>query len=120
MTGLLETATVVPERMRAAADTESAAAVDLAEWLVQRGVPFREAHARVGALVRDAHERDVPLRELVVADPELGPEAQALLAPGAAVARRTTPGGAGEASVAAQLDAARRCLDAQAAWLSEL
>jgi argininosuccinate lyase len=120
MTGLLATAHVVPERMRAAADTESAAAVDLAEWLVQRGMPFREAHARVGALVRDAHERDASLRELVVADPELGLGAAALLEPGAAVARRTTPGGAGEASVAAQLDAAVRCLDAQAAWLSEL
>jgi argininosuccinate lyase len=119
MTGLLATAELVPERMRQAADTQSAAAVDLAEWLVQRGVPFREAHARVGALVRAADEGGVRLRELVEADTELGPEALALLVPGAAVARRTTPGGAGEASVAAQLVAARRCLDEQAAWLSE-
>ena len=38
------------------------AAVDLAEWLVGRGVPFREAHARVGALVRQSQERGVPAR----------------------------------------------------------
>ena len=54
MAGLLATAEVVPARMQAAADGQHAAAVDLAEWLVQRGVPFRDAHARVGALVRQS------------------------------------------------------------------
>jgi argininosuccinate lyase len=118
MAGLLATAELVPERMRAAADTQSAAAVDLAEWLVERGVPFREAHARIGALVRDAHDRGVPLEELVAREPELGSDALALLAPGAAVTRRTTPGGAGEASVRAQLDAAGARLDDQTRWLA--
>jgi argininosuccinate lyase len=118
MTGLLATAEIVHERMRAAADTQAAAAVDLAEWLVERGVPFREAHARVGAIVRDAHDRGVPFDELVAREPGLGPEALALLEPGAAVARRTTPGGAGEESVRAQLDAARARLDEQARWLA--
>ena len=93
--GLLATAEVVPARMQAAADGQHAAAVDLAEWLVQRGVPFREAHARVGALVRASTERGVPLDELVLTEPDLGPEALALLEPGAAVLRRTTKGGAG-------------------------
>ena len=37
----------------------------------------------------------MPLDELVLTDPDLGPEALALLEPGAAVQRRTTPGGAG-------------------------
>ena len=118
MTGLLATAELVHERMRAAADTQSGAAVDLAEWLVERGVPFREAHARIGALVRDAHDRGVPLEELVAREPGLGADALALLAPGAAVARRTTPGGAGHASVRAQLDAARARLDDQTRWLA--
>ena len=39
-------------RMAAAADVETTAATDLAEWLVVRGTPFREAHAIVGDLVR--------------------------------------------------------------------
>ena len=78
--------------MQAAADTPFAAAVDLAEWLVERGMPFRQAHAVVGALVRDAVERHVPLAELVEAHPALGAEAVELLAPGVAVTRRTTPG----------------------------
>jgi argininosuccinate lyase len=105
--GCLATCEFVPERMREAADTKFAAAIDLAEYLVEQGVPFREAHARVGELVRSSQERGVALDELVMTDPELGPEALALLEPGAAVLRRTTPGGAGPAAVAAQLVAAK-------------
>jgi argininosuccinate lyase len=117
MTGLIATAEFLPERMRAAADTPTSAAVDLAEWLVERGVPFREAHRRVGVLVRQSEERRVPLDELVMTEPDLGPDALALLEPGAAVARRTSAGGAGADSVAEQLDAAKQRLDEQARWL---
>ena len=118
LTGLLATAEIMPARMQAAADGQHAAAVDLAEWLVQRGVPFREAHARVGALVRASDERGVGLDELVLTEPDLGPEALPLLEPGAAVLRRTTPGGAGPASVAEQVVKARATLDDQARWLA--
>jgi len=105
--GLVATATIVPERMQAAADDAFAAATDLVEYLVSTGVPFRDAHARVGALVRQAMERGVPLDELVITDPDLGPDALALLEPGSAVARRTTPGGGGPDPVAVQLERAR-------------
>jgi argininosuccinate lyase len=111
MTGLMATATWKPARMQAAADTPFSAAVDLAEWLVERGMPFREAHHVVGNLVRDAYERHVPLAELVEAHPALGAEAVELLAPGVAVTRRTTPGGAGPGPVAAQLERFRRHLE---------
>ncbi len=104
MTGLLATVTWNETRMRAAADAPFAAAVDLAEWLVEHGMPFRQAHAVVGGLVRNAIERHVPLAELVESHPALGAEAVELLAPGMAVSRRTTPGGAGPVPVAVQLD----------------
>ncbi|MEX1008009.1 MAG: argininosuccinate lyase [Acidimicrobiia bacterium] len=117
MSGLLATAELVHDRMRAAADAPASAAVDLAEWLVERGMPFRDAHARVGALVRQTYERGVPLDELVMTEPDLGPDVLPLLEPGSAIARRTTPGGAGAASVAAQLDAATLRLGEQARWL---
>ncbi len=116
MTGLIATAELVPARRAAAADAHAAAAVDLAEWLVERGVPFREAHARVGAMVRASVERGVGLDELVMTDPELGPDALVLLEPGASVGRRISPGGAGATSVAAQLDAADTQLSTQAEW----
>ncbi|HEX6392170.1 MAG TPA: argininosuccinate lyase [Acidimicrobiales bacterium] len=101
--GLLSTAAWNLERMREAADTPYAAAVDLAEWLVERGMPFRQAHGIVGGLVRDSMERHVPLAELVESHPALGSEAVELLAPGVAVTRRTSPGGAGPRPVARQL-----------------
>jgi argininosuccinate lyase len=59
----------------------------------------------------------VGLEELVLTDPDLGPDALAVLEPGAAVLRRTTPGGAGPAPVAVQLDSARARLAEQARWL---
>ena len=52
LAGMIDTATFVPERMAAAADAETTAATDLAEWLVGGGTPFRDAHAIVGELVR--------------------------------------------------------------------
>jgi len=104
VTGMIATVTWVPERMQSAADAETGSATDLAEWLVQRGTPFRDAHAIVGALVRRTLAGEAPLRDLVSNDPALGPDAAALVAPGVAVRRRVTPGGAGPVPVAAQLE----------------
>jgi argininosuccinate lyase len=114
MTGLLATVTFDLDRMRAAADSPTSAATDLAEHLVEQGVPFREAHAIVGGLVRESLEGGRALAELVAAHPALGEAALPLLEPGASVARRTTRGGAGPAAVAAQLERfrARRAADA--------
>jgi argininosuccinate lyase len=100
---MIETVTWVPERMQAAADAESTSATDLAEWLVQRGTPFREAHAIVGTLVRRSLAGEGSLRALVEDDPVLGTDAAALVAPGVSVKRRITAGGAGPAAVAVQL-----------------
>jgi argininosuccinate lyase len=105
MTGLLASSTFHLAAMAGAADAPTSAATDLAERLVAEGMPFREAHAVVGSLVRRSLDDGVALRDLVVAAPELGPDAAALLEPGASVQRRTTPGGAGPAPVAAQIDA---------------
>ncbi len=95
LTGLLATSTFVTGAMAAAADAPAAAATDLAEFLVARGVPFREAHAVVGALVREALEEGRSLAELVEDHGDFGIEALHLLEEGVAVQRRRTPGGAG-------------------------
>ncbi len=108
--GLIRTATFDVERMAAAADDPSAAAVDLAEHLVRGGTPFRAAHAVVGALVRAALSGEGSLAELVASHPDLGPEAAALLRPGVPVTNRTSPGGAGPGPVAVQLERAHRRL----------
>ncbi|MGH9187513.1 MAG: argininosuccinate lyase, partial [Acidimicrobiales bacterium] len=108
--GLLATAGLNLDRMQAAADSPYAAATDLAESLVERGMPFREAHTVVGGLVRDSIERHVPLAELVAAHPDLGDEAVALLEPGVAVQRRRSRGGAGPEPVTEQLGRFRQRL----------
>lgn len=109
--GVVETVTFDVDAMRAAADGPGVAATDLAEWLVEKGMPFRKAHGIVASLVRDALERGVPLDELVQSHPDLGDGAVALLEPGVAVTRRRTPGGAGPDPVKHQVDRFRIRLD---------
>lgn len=109
--GMISTTTFNVETMAAQADTPYAAATDLAEWLVARGMPFRDAHAVVGEKVRRALAGEGSLYELVVADPQLGDEAAALLAPGVSVTRRTTRGGGAPAAVAEQITRFRAMLD---------
>jgi argininosuccinate lyase len=117
MTGLLASSTFRLDAMAAAADAPAAAATDLAEHLVAGGMPFREAHAVVGALVRRSLDEGIALRDLVAGSAELGPDATHLLDRGAAVRRRTTPGGAGPQPVAAQLEAfAARLGEERARW----
>jgi argininosuccinate lyase len=109
--GMIATATFDRRRMQAAADAPAAAATDLAEWLVERGVPFREAHAVVGTLVRRSLAGEGPLGDLVADDPRLGAEAAALVAPGVAVRRRTSPGGAGPGPLRVQMQRFAAALD---------
>jgi argininosuccinate lyase len=111
LTGMIATATFVPETMQAAADAETTAATDLAEYLVRSGVPFREAHAIVGHHVRAALAGAGSLAELVAADDRLGPDAAELVAPGVGVRMRTSPGAAGPAAIGAQIEKYRAMLD---------
>lgn len=63
MAGAVRGAEFRPERMRAAMDTQLLA-TDVADYLVRRGVPFRESHAVVGRLVRRAEVGGVELSDL--------------------------------------------------------
>ena len=110
--GMISTTTFNTEAMAAQAASPYAAATDLAEWLVARGMPFRDAHAVVGEKVRRALAGEGSLGELVAADPQLGDEAAALLEPGVSATRRTTRGGGSPAAVADQLERFRARLDA--------
>jgi argininosuccinate lyase len=117
LAGMIATSTFRLDRMQAAADTPAMAAVDLAEHLVEGGMPFREAHGVVGRLVRTAVDSGEGLAEVVAK--ELGVEAGALFAPGAAVRRRVTAGGAGPDAVAAQLERFAARLSEEQRWLGD-
>ena len=117
--GLYETVEWNEERMQTAADGPAASAIDLAEMLVEHGMPFRQAHALIGGLVRESLERHVPLVELVAAHPDLGDAAVELLEPGVAVTRRRTPGGAGPEPVRLQKERFARRLDVDRTRLAQ-
>jgi argininosuccinate lyase len=63
---MLASLTFRAERMRAAAGENFATATDLADYLVRKGLPFREGHEIVGKVVRHALERGVTLEQLGV------------------------------------------------------
>ncbi len=118
MTGLMTSIAFSTEAMAASADVPTAAATDLAEHLVVGGMPFREAHVVIADLVRRSLDGEASLVELVTADARLGPTAAELLAPGVAVTRRTTPGGAGPEPVVAQIQRFRSRLATDRARLA--
>ncbi|MGH3441317.1 MAG: argininosuccinate lyase [Nitriliruptorales bacterium] len=102
-------------RLEEAAGGGFALATDLAEELVRRGVPFREAHDVVGRLVREAEARGGDLdalepEELVAAHPALDRSVAELLDPRRAVERRASSLGTAPTTVAAQLTVARQAI----------
>lgn len=113
LSGAIATATFNAERMRAALAKGHLCATDLADFLVERGLPFREAHRIVGALVREAESRGIELSELpsdvlAAADPALAePKARAALDPVAAVERRAVLGGPARVRVVEAIEEAR-------------
>ncbi len=120
LAGCVETATFDPAAMRRAAKDAGLYATDLAEALVHAGVPFREAHRRVGELLKglDAQGRD--LRELTPEEWVAAglPEGTSLLDPDRAVRARSTPGGPAPDSVTAQATAIEATMNAMAATMA--
>jgi argininosuccinate lyase len=111
MTGVISSVTFQRDRMRAAAEGGHARAIVLAERLFAGGVPFREAHRRVGRLVARADEAGVDLAELPAAElDEALPELEGASFPtlAEAVAAADVHGGTAPARVRAALDAARQ------------
>ena len=112
VTGTVASLTFDRDRLAAASVGGFALATDLAEELVTRGMPFREAHEVVGEVVRAAEERGVDLdgldpAELSAIHPALDEEVAARFDPQQAIDRRDAVNGTATVSVRAQLDAAR-------------
>ena len=94
LAGAYRSMTVHTEVMAEAANDELLVAIDIAEALVEQGVPFREAHERVGVLVGEAVRGGVRLESLIAEDAELS-QFSGLFANGEALNRRKSPGASG-------------------------
>ena len=113
---MLEGITFDRERMAAAASDEFIAATDVADLLVRRGVPFREAHGIVGGVVRAAVDQGKKLSDLTEEElrelaPALDGEFYELLDRGAWLESKVSEGGTSLARVREQLAHARHVLD---------
>ena len=115
MTGIVSAMEPNPAAMRSAADAGFAVATDLADYLVRRGVPFRDAHVIVGKAVALAVERGIPLDAIPFDDlrtlcAEIGDDVYEFLTLDGAVAARDHVGGTAPKAVRDAIDAARRRL----------
>src|SRR5512141_529611 len=95
-----------PERMRQALREGFATATDLADYLVRKGLAFRDAHEAVAKAVRAAEEAGKDLAELSIAELRafsslIGEDAHAVLTPEGSVASRGHVGGTAPAAVRA-------------------
>ena len=112
ITGTVASLTFDRDRLAEASVGGFALATDLAEELVTRGVPFRDAHEIVGAVVKHAEERGVDLdgldpAELAAIHPALDAEVAARFDAQQAIDRRDGVNGTATTSVQAQLERAR-------------
>jgi argininosuccinate lyase len=96
------------DRMASAASDELIAATDLADLLVKRGTPFREAHGVVAGLVREAVDSGRALADVAV--PVLGDEAAEVLSQSSWLESKVSEGGTSLARVREQLERARELL----------
>ena len=109
--------TVKAASMRAAALQGFATATDLADYLVKRGMPFREAHEAVARTVRAAADRGTDISDLSLAElrdfaPRIAEDVYAVLTLEGSIAARAHIGGTAPARVREAVEAARRELAA--------
>jgi argininosuccinate lyase len=112
--GALQETRFNTKRMRAALSS-SMMATDLADYLVEKGATFRDAHAAIGTLIRESEREGcdldaLPLASFKAAHTLFGEDALDWLEPAKSVARRDVPGGTGPTAVREQLRAAREAL----------
>jgi argininosuccinate lyase len=115
MTGLVAGLQPIPAAMRAALLEGHATATDLADYLVRKGIAFRDAHEAVARAVREAERRGVDLAALPLAvlkgfSKEIGPDVKRVLSPQGSLESRNHPGGTAPAAVRQAIARARKRL----------
>ncbi len=125
MTGMMATLKFDTDKMLASAPEGFALATDIAEWVVQQGVPFREAHEIAGACVREAEAHGIELdalsdEQFAAIHPALTPEVRTVLTVEGSIASRSTVNGTAPSSVRAQLAGAGIVVSDFAKWAAHI
>ncbi|HUT54515.1 MAG TPA: argininosuccinate lyase [bacterium] len=112
---LIATMKADPERMRKAADSGFVLATDVADYLAEKGLPFRDAHEVAGKMVRQCEEKSLRIEELSLAElkkfsPLFAKDVKGWLTLDAAVARRDIAGGTAKKQVERQLKRLKKLL----------
>ncbi|BDG46158.1 MULTISPECIES: argininosuccinate lyase [Parageobacillus] len=115
-TGMIKTMKVNVDVMEKATKQDFSNATELADYLANKGVPFREAHEIVGKLVLTCIERgvflaDLPLEAYKEASPLFEDDIYEALKPYTAVNRRNSAGGTGFAEVRKALEKAKEIIN---------
>lgn len=105
--GVLSTMKIFPEKMAASLSADMLA-TDLAEYLVRKGVPFRETHHISGAAVKMAEDRNGSLSDLTVTDlktlhPKFEEDVSKVWSFETSIENRNAPGGTAKSSVLEQI-----------------
>lgn len=116
--GMLETSTVHKKRMHDATTNDFSNATELADYLATKGIPFRQAHEIVGELVLKGIQtgttlQDIPLEEYKKISPKIDKDVYHDLQSDMAVARRHSLGGTAADQVKAEIERAKKILDAK-------
>ncbi|MBR2215012.1 MAG: argininosuccinate lyase [Selenomonadaceae bacterium] len=106
------------ENMRRAVTEDFSGATDLADYLVKKGMPFREAHAVAGRAVHDCLGKNIWLKDMSLADfqalsPLFAEDVYEAISPETCVKNRNSLGGTSFTQVAEQLKTAKELIKAE-------
>jgi argininosuccinate lyase len=116
--GMIRTMKINKEQMEQSVKNDFSNATELADYLADKGMPFREAHEIVGKLVLSCVQKgcflaDLSLEEFKAASPLFENDIYDALNPYNAVKRRNSAGGTGFSEVYKAIEKAKKCLGAK-------
>ncbi|MDN6256562.1 MAG: argininosuccinate lyase [Tetragenococcus halophilus] len=113
MSDMIKTMKVNPTNMQQATEKDFSNATELADYLANKGIPFRQAHEIVGKLVLEciqqgSYLQDIPLKKYQEVSPVIEADVYDKLSAATAVKSRNSTGGTGFDQVKAQIEKARK------------
>lgn len=125
LSGMLMTMEIKVDKMKQAAERSFANATDVADYLVDKGMSFREAHEAIGKLVKyclkqgKARLADLTLAEFKKASALISEDVYQVISIENCVARRNSAGGTSPEQVIEQLKQAKKVMETETAWLKD-